>query len=98
MKQREPQMPPVIDLISTESFAEGHPWDQYAWLRANAPVYRHPDADGKWFWALTKYEDVRAVSRQPQLFSSYAKGTMIGDPAEGELAAQRFMMLNMDPP
>ena len=58
-------MPPAINLIATESFADGHPWEQYAWLRDNAPVYRHSDADGNPFWALTTYDDVRAVSRQP---------------------------------
>ena len=88
-----------IDLISAESFAGGHPWDQYAWLRANAPVYRHPDPAGAgFFWALTKYEDVRSVSRNHQLFSSYQRGVMVGEPSDEELMAQRLMMLNMDPP
>ena len=91
-------MPPAINLIATESFVDGHPWDQYAWLRANAPVHRHRDADGKWFWALTRYDDVRAVSRQPGLFSSYARGVMVREPEELELMAQRQMMLSMDPP
>ena len=88
-----------IDLISAESFAHGHPWDQYAWLRANAPVYRHHDEAGAgFFWALTKYDDVRSVSRQHQLFSSYERGVMVGEPSDEELLAQRLMMLNMDPP
>ena len=91
-------MQPAIDLISTESFAGGHPWDQYAWLRNNAPVYRHPHPSGKPFWALTKYEDVRAVSRQPQLFSSYERGVMVAEPTAEELIGQRQMMLSMDPP
>lgn len=88
-----------IDLISAESFLDGHPWDQYAWLRANAPVYRHPDAGGAgFFWALTRYDDVRSVSRHHQLFSSYERGVMVGEPSDEELLAQRLMMLNMDPP
>lgn len=88
-----------IDLVSAESFAGGHPWDQYAWLRDNAPVYKHPDpTTGGFFWALTRYEDVRWVSRQPQLFSSYERGVMVGEPSDEELIAQRLMMLNMDPP
>ena len=88
-----------IDLVSAESFAAGHPWEQYGWLRANAPVYRHPDpTTGGFFWALTRYDDVRSVSRQPQLFSSYERGVMVGEPSDEELMAQRLMMLNMDPP
>jgi cytochrome P450 len=89
---------PAIDLLSTESFAAGHPWDQYRWLRENAPIYRHPETDGPGFWAVTRYDDVRAVSRQPGLFSSYLGGTMVPDADEVTLEASRQMMLNMDPP
>ena len=88
-----------IDLVSPETFARsGHPWDQYAWLRANAPVYWHPEVDGPGFWAITKYDDVRTISRTPRTFSSYEKGVMLPDPDEMGLMAQRLMMLSMDPP
>jgi cytochrome P450 len=89
---------PQIDLISTSSFADGHPWAQYAWLRANEPVHWHPEPDGPGFWAITKYDDVRTISRQPRTFSSFARGVMIAEPDEMGLAAHRQMMLNMDPP
>lgn len=88
-----------IDLVSPETFARsGHPWDQYAWLRANAPVYWHPEADGPGFWAITKHDDVRTISRTPRTFSSFEKGVMLPDPDEMGLMAQRLMMLSMDPP
>jgi cytochrome P450 len=93
-----PTEPVTIDLISTKAFAAGHPWEQYAWLRRHAPVYRHALPDGGWFWALTRHADVMAVSRQPRLFSSYARGVMVGDVDDINLAAQRQMMLTMDPP
>jgi cytochrome P450 len=89
---------PVIDLISPQAFSNGHPWDQYAWLRENAPVYRHPDPAGPDFWAITRYEDIRTVSRQPGIFSSYARGVMLEEPDEMSLAGQRQMILSMDPP
>ncbi len=89
---------PTIDLTSTAAFAAGHPWDQYAWLRANDPVHWHPEADGPGFWAVTRYDDVRSVSRQPRTFSSYARGVMMTEPDDAGLAAQRQMMLSMDPP
>lgn len=88
-----------IDLVSPRTFVErGHPWEQYAWLRANDPVHWHPEADGPGFWAITKYDDIRTVSRQPGTFSSYERGTMLYEPDEMGLAAGRQMMLNMDPP
>ncbi len=89
---------PTIDLTSTASFADGHPWAQYAWLRANDPVHWHPEADGPGFWALTRYADIRAVSRQPRLFSSAARGVMMAESSDEDLVAQRQMMLSMDPP
>ncbi len=87
-----------IDLISPEAFRHGHPWAQYAWLRANAPVHRHPQPGTDGFWAITRYDDVRTISRQPKLFSSAAKGPMLGDPTPEELAPNLQMMLFMDPP
>jgi cytochrome P450 len=88
-----------IDLVSPETFARsGHPWDQYAWLRRNAPVYWHPEADGPGFWAITKHDDVRTISRTPKTFSSFEKGVMLPDPDDLGLMAQRLMMLSMDPP
>jgi len=89
---------PAIDLTATEAFNGGHPWDQYAWLRAHDPVHWHPERDGPGFWAVTRYADIRAVSRQPRLFSSAARGVMMAEPGDAELAASRQMMLVMDPP
>ena len=90
---------PVINLISPETFAAtGHPWEQYAWLRKNAPVYWHDEPNGPGFWAITKYEDVRTISRLPKVFSSYETSVMLPDPDPMGLYAQRLMMLNMDPP
>jgi cytochrome P450 len=87
-----------IDLASHRMFSSGHPWAQYAWLRANDPVHWQPEADGPGFWALTRYEDVRRVSRQPQLFSSAVRGVMMADPDEGTSRTLSLMMLTMDPP
>ncbi|MEO5724428.1 MAG: cytochrome P450 [Ilumatobacteraceae bacterium] len=87
-----------IDLVSASSYAHGHPWGQYAWLRANHPVFWHEETDGPGFWAISTYDDVRTISRQPKLFSSYARGVMMAESDDAALAAQRQMMLTMDPP
>ena len=92
-------MAPAINLIDPEYFAaHGHPWDQYEWLRANSPVFWHDEPDGPGFWAITKYDDIRSISRTPKIFSSYETGVMLPDPDPMGLYAQRLMMLNMDPP
>jgi cytochrome P450 len=89
---------PTIDLAAASAFNGGHPWDQYAWLRKNDPVHWHAERDGPGFWAVTRYVDIRTVSRQPRLFSSAARGVMMAESNEEHLAASRQMMLSMDPP
>ena len=87
-----------VDLKAADTYANGHPWDAYARLRNESPVAWHPESDGPGFWALSKWADVRTVSRQPQRFSSYRRGVMMEEIDEAQLGAQRLMMLNMDPP
>lgn len=89
-----------IDLLNPASFAQGHPLEQYHWLQENAPVYWHAEPDGPGFWALTRYEDVANVGRQPLLFSSEPT-VMIADPDATTSAfsgGDHKMMLMMDPP
>ena len=89
---------PTIDLLDPASFAHGHPHDQYRWLRQHDPVHWHDEPDGAGFWAVTRYADVQAVSRDPKTFSSWQGGVMIPDGGPELLAGSRLMMLYMDPP
>ncbi|MFP4002562.1 MAG: cytochrome P450, partial [Alphaproteobacteria bacterium] len=59
-----------IDLLDPASFAGGQPHGQFAWLRANAPVYRHPEPGGPGFWAVTRYRDIVEVERDFRRFSN----------------------------
>lgn len=93
-------MAPTIDLLSPASFAAGQPHEQFDWLRAYAPVYRHPEPDGPGFWALTRYDEVKAVGRDAETFSSQPT-IMIRDPRRDSKVfggGDRTMMLNADPP
>lgn len=65
----------------------------YTWLRAEAPVYWHEPAT---FWALSKYDDIRFVSRTPEIFSS-ERGITIDLRGGGESAAPSTI-IGMDPP
>lgn len=65
-----------------------------AWLRAHAPAYRL--ADGSWL--ISTYEDIRAVSRQPERFSS-RRGALINDPLRrSEPNDASGSLLHLDPP
>lgn len=88
-----------IDLLDPASFAGGQPHDQFAWLREHAPCYRHAEANGPGFWALTRQAEIRAVGRDPHTFSSEPT-IMIADPEPGSGMdfGDHRMMLMMDPP
>lgn len=88
-----------IDLLSPASFAAGHPFGQYRWLREHAPVYWHADPRGGGFWAVTRYRDVYDVDRNFQAFSSEPT-IMIQDPPPDQQSqfGGYKMMLMMDPP
>ena len=88
-----------IDLLSPASFAAGHPFAQYRWLRENAPVHWHEEPGGKGYWAVTRFKDVWDVDRDFQTYSSEPT-IMISDPAaEAALGFGGYkMMLMMDPP
>lgn len=89
---------PEFDLTDAERFVAGVPHDAFTWLRQNAPVYWHEEAEGTGFWVFTKYDDLCYASKNPQLFSSYRGGTNIEDYPKQDLSMIRLMMVNMDPP
>lgn len=87
-----------IDLLNPASFAAGQPHDQFRWLREHQPVHRHEEPGGPGFWAVTRYDDVWAVDRDFQAYSSEPT-IMITDPlAEAGGFGPYKMMLMMDPP
>jgi cytochrome P450 len=64
-----PSKAPLTDLVrlGEASFFGRYPFDVFARMRAEAPVY-WSEVDQA--WALTKYEDIRFVSRSPHLFAN----------------------------
>lgn len=74
------------------------PHEMFELLRREAPVFFHPEPDGRGFWAVTKHADVVAVSRDPATYSSELGATFISDQPDQDLAAMRLSILNMDQP
>jgi cholest-4-en-3-one 26-monooxygenase len=87
-----------IDLSDPDRFVERVPHEWFERLRREAPVHFHGETGGPGFWCITKYEDVRQVSRNPRVFSSWLGGTNITDRGEEQLGRLRAILLNMDPP
>jgi len=90
--------PGELDLSIAAEFDDGFPHDYFKMLRHAAPVCWHPEGDGPGHWAVTRYEDLKHVSRNPLLFSSWLGGTTVRDVPPENLDRSRAMMLNMDPP
>jgi cholest-4-en-3-one 26-monooxygenase len=77
---------PDVDLVSGEFWAR-NPHDELTWMRANAPVYFDERNE---VWAVTRYHDLKHVSRTPEIWSS-AGGIRPDSPALP-------MMIDMDDP
>jgi cholest-4-en-3-one 26-monooxygenase len=87
------------DVFDPEIYVAGVPHEGFRVLRAERPVSFHAEPpDGKGFWAVTKYDDVVAISKDPATFSSWRGGTNIPDYPPDSLAVIRMLMVNMDPP
>lgn len=58
------------DLKDPDLYVNQVPYDLFAQLRREEPVYWNAEKDGPGFWALTRQAEINLVSRQPALFSS----------------------------
>jgi cytochrome P450 len=87
-----------IDLITPERWEERVLHDEFALLRLGDPVHWHPEsAPNHGFWAITKHEDVVAVSKNPQVFSSGEGLTMLEE-VEPESLEKRRSLIDSDAP
>ncbi len=92
-----------INLLDPDRFVEGVPHEWFTYLRHHAPIYKHAVPDGgPGFWVVTRYDDVVAINRDGQTFSSeQSRGGVVAMEdavAAQDLTAQGRMMLTMDAP
>lgn len=101
----EPITLATLDITDTARYVKrGYPWREWDLLRRTAPVYWYERPGFEPFWALTKYEDIAWVSRNPQLFSNTQRLRL--DSIEGveilergrERQARRYGGSPADPP
>ncbi|MGJ8536797.1 MAG: cytochrome P450 [Parasphingopyxis sp.] len=74
----------IVNLTSLDVFRTGHPIEGYKRLLAEAPVYwqDEPQEAEPGYWAVSRYADVKTISKKPEIFSSQKAGVNIalGDP------------------
>lgn len=84
-----------LDLTDSDLYRQGFPHEIFRRLRDEAPVWRHPETagfsetGGEGFVVLSRYEDVQAANRDPELFLS-CKGPGLGYEGMG------LMLTDMD--
>lgn len=90
----DPSLAP--DLTDPAVFAAGVPHEFFARMRRESPVFFH---EGRHvplnFWAVTRYQDIIAVSRDAATFSSQRHGVLLDD--TGGVGTD-LLMINYDPP
>jgi cholest-4-en-3-one 26-monooxygenase len=102
-----PDIPPGFDFTDPEIYTTRVPAQELAELRRAAPVWwvaqRRGSAgfDDEGYWAVTRHADVMAVSKLPEIYSSWENTALIrfaeGMPRES-IELQRYILLNIDPP
>src|SRR6266516_1320214 len=87
-----PSHEPLTDLLIEDSFYAGDTFQQYALLRDEAPVAWN---DTKGFWAVSRWDDVMAVSTDPETFCS-GRGILVME--IGASYDSPPTMMHTDPP
>jgi cholest-4-en-3-one 26-monooxygenase len=89
-----------IDLGDMSLWEKGVPHEIFDRLRAEAPVHWSPMATWEnepGFWSITRPEDIHAISRDWETYSSERGGMLIADHSV-PLEVQNSMFIGMDPP
>ncbi len=102
-----PDIPPGFDLTDPDIYTARVPAAELAELRRAAPVWwvaqRRGSAgfDDEGYWAVTRHADILAISKTPDVYSSWENTALIrfteGMPRES-IELQRYILLNIDPP
>ncbi|MGV9675706.1 cytochrome P450 [Nocardia sp. NPDC003482] len=103
-----PAIPAGFDFTDPSLWETRNPTTEFAELRRTAPVWWNAQTDEQsggfrdgGYWVVSRHEDIKEISRKPEIFSSQRKGSIIRLP--GEITADQIeltsaLLVNMDPP
>nr|WP_040510823.1 cytochrome P450 [Gordonia soli] len=95
------------DFTNPDVLATGLPTEEFAYLRETAPVWWNQQPVGATpfgdhgYWVVSRHEDIRAVSKNSELWSAHRKGAIMRLPdgvGEEELELTKALLINHDPP
>src|ERR1700740_335668 len=90
-----------VDLADPAVWDDGPPYDLFERMQREAPVHfsaQHTLPGEGGFWSITRFDDVRAVSRDHRTFSSERRGIFHMDDVGVPLDMQRLQLISMHPP
>ncbi|WP_433601604.1 cytochrome P450 [Nocardia sp. CA-135953] len=103
-----PGFPAGFDFTDPGLWENRMPVEEFATLRRTAPVWwcAQPDATSGGFrdggyWVVSKHEDVKEISRNPEIYSSAQKGAIIrlpDDVTPEQIELTGALLVNMDAP
>ncbi len=85
--------PDDIDLSDLDLFAGGAPWGAFRVLREQAPVHWNPEpSPNHGFWSLTRHDDIVAVGRDDETYSSERGAVGIEELDASQLEVRKSML------
>jgi cytochrome P450 len=90
-----------VDLADPAVWDDGPPYELFARMQREAPVHFSPQKNAPkegGFWSITRFDDIRTVSRDHKTFSSERRGIFNVDDMGVPLDLQRLQLISMDPP
>lgn len=90
----EPKAVPLgaVNLADLDAFERDDAWGMFHTLRREAPVHWNPEPGGNsGFWSITRYDDIQAVDKDPDTFTS-TKFTNLEEPPPEYQDLRRSML------
>ena len=91
-----PMLETDFQLWNPNSWKRGHPYELYKQMREQAPVMWSPMRKADGFWAVSRYEDIKAVELAPTVFSSQRGGINMAVPPRENWKPEVLMRAALD--
>ncbi|RIJ21651.1 cytochrome P450 [Henriciella barbarensis] len=92
-----PELETDFELSNPNSWRRGHPYELYASMRTQAPVmWSKMRSGGSRYWSVSRYEDIKSVELQPEIFSSARGGINLAVPERKHWKPEILIRASMD--
>ncbi len=92
-----PMLETDMPLWNPTSWTQGHPYALYEQMRSQAPVmWSQMRGEASSYWSVSKYDDIKNVEQQTNLFSSERGGMNMAVPARKDWKPEILIRASMD--